>query len=58
MNIYKICKKNIINFVNTNCNTIVAVLLSYVTGNITTLFNLINQICIQKNTFLYYICSM
>lgn len=39
MNIYKICKKNIINFVNANCNTIVAVLLLYVTGNIMTLFN-------------------
>lgn len=34
MNIYKICKKNIINFVNANFNTIVAVLLLYVTGNI------------------------
>ena len=53
MNIYKICQKGlIINFVNANYNTIVAVLLLYVTGIRHTLYT-VHTIFI----FQYGICA-
>ena len=52
MNIYKICKKDIINFVNANYNTIVAVLLLYVTGIRHTLYTVHTRFIFQ-----YGICA-